>query len=168
MYSAAAGAVSWVGEEIRTKLDQWNADVARFRNAFGELQATPASSATASELRLQLLTRGQDIASKVDWIQARLAEVSGWFGLSGLGALPILVPAVIVAAIAAVTFLIYKWTDEVTAWLREERLVSSGVPRSQAQNQTQPAGFFGDVAKLIWPLALGAGMYLYFNSRRRS
>jgi len=168
MYDAAASAVSWVGDEIAAKLDQWNKDVSRFRSAYAELQATPSSSSERSKLRMQLIERGQDIVSKVDWIQSGLASVSGMFGLSGLGALPLLVPAVIVAAIIAVTAVIYKWTDEVAGYLREERLVASGVPRTQAQAANQGSGgLFGDVSKLLWPLALLAGGALLLNSKRR-
>lgn len=166
MYDDALDAAQWVGNQVTSKLAQWRADVARFNQALNDLQATPAADADGNATRSALLARGQDIKSKVDWVQSTLADVSGFFGLSGLGVLPLIVPAVIVAAIAAVTILIYKWTEEVTSYLKEERLVKSGVPRTQAQASTKAGGIFGDAAQLVWPVALLGGAYLFFNSRK--
>lgn len=164
--TAASGAVSWAGDEVSSKLAQWRNDVAKFRQSLVDLQASPSSSASGVQKRNDLITRGQDIASKVDWIEEQLTAIGGFFGLSGLGVLPFLVPAVIVAAIAAVTIIIYKWTDEVAAYLREERLVSSGVPRDQAQQSAQGPGLFGDLSKLIWPIVLVGGGLLFLQSQR--
>lgn len=172
LYDAAAGVAQWVGDAATSKINAWRADAAKFRGLINELEKTPGSSGASIAKRNELLARGQVISDRAAWIDSQLRTVMEWFGMAdyrgvnGLGVVPLLVPAVIVAGIVAVTALIYKWSEEVSAYLKEERLVASGVPREQAQAQTDSGGLFGDASKVIWPLAIAAVALVVINKGR--
>jgi len=168
--TAARAVGQWVGGAVDSRLAEWRATVKRFNDAYAKVQMSEGSNPALASKRNALLAAGQSLKEKIGWIENSIASLTQYVTTSGLGFLPAVVPATIVAAIIAATALIYKFMDEVSAYLAEERIVaqtvaSGGDPvkaRQQAQAAaSQGGGLFGDVSGALVPLALiGAAAYI--------
>jgi hypothetical protein len=176
--NGVTGALQWIGDEATAGLKKWNQTYTTFKSQLAELQKASATTTAANATRNSLLARAQDISEKAEWVEDQVRTITGWFGLSGtdrqLGILPVIVPAVVIAAIAAVTILIYKWSDDVSSYLREQRAtqagIASGMTPAQATElaqRTNPksAGIFGDLGGLVWPVALVLGALLLMQGK---
>jgi hypothetical protein len=96
--------------------------------------------------------------------------------LRGLGALPFAVPAAVVAAVAGATYLLSKTLTELSQFLQRRSYIkqraSEGVDAAQAmaeytRNNPKDAGLFGDMSKLMWPLAIVVGGVLILGAVKR-
>lgn len=129
----------------------------------------------------ELLTRGENIRTKVEWITGLIdkaanayADVKDWltdtFGLgdlsynqvAGLGVIPLIPVAIIGASVAAIGYWI-KDAYQFNAKLDEiKRLERRGIPPDQAARIVERTfgskGLFGGAGNIILPLALGAGV----------
>jgi hypothetical protein len=126
--------------------------------------------------RAALIDSGVELRDKVRWIQSQVANLTGSYFSSGLGALPVVIPAAIVAAIIGATALIYKFVGEVSAYLAEERRVRAAIEsgadparaRAEAQAATRSSGtgLFDDISGALMPLALVAAAAYILGGRK--
>lgn len=182
IYQGAVNAVSWVGDKARSEVKNFRSKKASLDAAYGKLMnSPPPSSAPAQQWAeynemMASMGKASSAAQTVDDQIRSLENVSG--SLSGLGALPVvLVPATLVAGIVGATYLISKAMDVAQRYMERNSFIQAragvGVPADQAMkeyDQANPApsssgGLFGDVSKLVWPLALVAGAMLFVGRR---
>jgi hypothetical protein len=111
----------------------------------------------------------------VNWIEVQISKAMSAVGLSGLGVLPAVVPAVVVTAILALAYLITRWTDAATRFIERAQYVKAreadGVSPAAAINEFNAknpvsTGLSGDIARIVWPLAIGAAALYLLKNRK--
>lgn len=120
---------------------------------------------------LAIAKEGQSLGPKLDGVEKMIRAAESALGttlggLEGLGILPIVAPAVIITAIIAVSFLLDRFLTRSSEFLNRsdfiKQRVAQGVPADQAlneyaKNRPDDGGIFGDMSKLVWPIAIAVG-----------
>lgn len=147
-------------EALKGKAREWAASVV-------ELHNTPYPVELQGE-KDKLLNRAKTIKTGIEKIFGTIDELAPIAQIQELGAVPILVPAAIIAASSAA---IAKWYYD--AKKLEERkktydsLRTGGLTHNQALNVVDgKGGFLEQSRKLLIPVGLGLAGYLFFIKRR--
>lgn len=173
--SAARGVTDWTGAKFWQGVNAWRETYGGIIDARQNLRKHPPaqnSNAVVKSEFAALSQRADALYERAAWINAQIEKIIPPVQ-SGLGALPV-VPAVLVAAIAGVTYLAKGLIDEISRYVRERQYVSaaqaSGKTELQAMSefarQNPPGGgLFGDASRLVWPFAIVGGLYLFFTRK---
>lgn len=179
---AVSSAVKWTG-------DQAKSGVRNFRSKFAALNAqvqyigdhppaTIAPAAQWAEYRALYETL-LDTQNKAQGVEDQIKSLENTTGIS-LGSLGVIqfleIPAVLVAAIIGVTYLLSKGLDAAQRWRERDQYVNAAAAKGQSitaamtaydsQNPVNSGGLFGDVSKLVLPLGIIAGLVLFSRSKK--
>lgn len=122
------------------------------------------------------LAQVQDATAKAEWV-GRIADE--FTNVTGLGVLPAIIAgipvAVMLAAIAGLTVIIYNAVNQVGRYVGASQAVATATAAGRdplaALNQYNATagsgGLFGDASKLVWPIAIAGVAYLLLTQKRR-
>lgn len=155
---------SWTGTKVREGVAAYRTKQKDFQSRYKALLAAPpkAGDLTGKKHYDGLLAESREIISKMAWIDgqlnaiARVTEIPKFRTGITFGTLEFLpvavIPVAVVSVIAGVTYLIGKMIDKTDAYLRAVK----GLPPSK-----ETGGLFGEASRLVWPIALVAGLFVF-------
>jgi hypothetical protein len=144
--------------------------IAAMKQITADASTGKLTASELSELRSKL-PGWSSAGSKFDTVENMIRGVEKVTG--NLGALP-LIPAAVVAAVAGVTYLLSKTLSEVTDFLKRRSYVKTRTAegasvatamQEYASNNPKDAGLFGDLSKLLWPVAIVGGLVLLMGRK---
>lgn len=179
--ASASSAAQWIGDKARTGVKNFRANVVALRTRYNELLAHPPNFAQSPGVWAEydeLKNNVSSTLSKAEWVEGQIVAIENQTGitLNGLGFLPaVAIPAAVVAAIVGCTYLIAKSMDLISDYFGRnayiEQRVKDGVSAAQAAGEydknNQKGGLFGDLSKLLWPVAIVVIAPLVLKELRR-
>lgn len=176
--AAASNFINKSENYIISALSNFRDKRGQLRFQIAKLQKNAPRTDAPESLKMQYsaaLAAAQDANAKAEWV-GRIADE--FTNVTGLGVLPAVIAgvpvAVMLAAIAGLTVVIYNAVNQVSRYIGASQAVSAAqaagrdpvAALAQYNATAGSGGLFGDAAKLIWPLVLAGGVYLLIADKR--
>ena len=169
--SAARNVSEWSGAAFWKGVNEWRTTYGGIIDARRRLRENPPGANSDPVVKSEyndLMNRADSLYAKASWINGEIEKITPPVS-TGVGALPV-IPAVIVAGIAAVTYLAKTLIDEISRYVRERQYVAAAARQGKSElqamaefqrNNPPGGGLFGDASQLVWPVAIVGAIYLF-------
>jgi hypothetical protein len=179
---AVSSGVTWAGDQARAGVRDFRA---KFADLNSRIEYLDNHYPKASAPKVQwdeyntLMASLRDTQAKAQTVddQIRAFEKSVGVSLSGLGAVQLLeIPAVLVAAIIGAVYILSKGIDAAQRYQERNSYIDAATASGQsataamaaydAKNPAGGGGLFGDVSKIVIPVAIIAGLVYLAKGKR--